>query len=69
MFRLRVALTSYVGRCRYCRKVIVGSGKNTKAEFFELTYNGVKTSREMPMRRVLWHRRCYQKMIQEEEYD
>lgn len=62
MFRRRVSMTSYVGRCRECRRVIIGQGQMSTVEYYELTYKGVASSNVHKLgKRVLWHKHCLQR--------
>lgn len=55
-------MSSYIGRCRHCQLAIVGKGKMSTVEYFELTYAGVaKTNERGLLKRVLWHVHCFDK--------
>lgn len=61
MLRRRVSMTSYVGRCRHCNRAIVGEGRMSIVEYFELTYSGVVKEAGSLIKRVVWHRKCFGK--------
>lgn len=59
---IRTSMASYVGKCRGCRRVIIGKGKTTRADFMEQVYSGVKGSGSVGIgiRRLRWHLKCFE---------
>ena len=56
----RTVLSTYVGKCRRCNRVIAGKGVHSRVDYIKQEYSGVKGSIGVGHRRLFWHVKCYE---------